>query len=168
MVSPATRCCGGMKVFVRRRFQGLVVQRKAEGMEKENHRGHRGHAKKANHREHGEKQTTEDTEVGKEGPETLVRTLGKVRLQGERRVRRARKKQTTARQGRNLTRRRKTTEDTEDTEKKTQRERAATNSPWIKPRLDGAAIDDGNAADAPSGPWASGVQPPADRGLPCT
>jgi len=33
-------------------------------------------------------------------------------------VRRARKKQTTARQGRNLTRRRKTTEDTEDTEKK--------------------------------------------------
>ena len=42
------------------------------------------------------------------------------------------------------------------------------NSPWIKPRLDGAAIDDGNAADERSGPWASGVQPPADRGLPCT
>ena len=41
-------------------------------------------------------------------------------------------------------------------------------SPWIKPRFGGAAIDDGNAADEPSGPWASGVQPPADRGLPCT
>ena len=44
----------------------------------------------------------------------------------------------------------------------------AINSPWIKPRLDGAAIDDGNAGDEPSGPWASGVQPPADRGLLCT
>jgi len=48
------------------------------------------------------------------------------------------------------------------------RERAWVISPWIKPRLDGAAIDDGNAADEPSGPWASGVQPPADRGLLCT
>ena len=43
-----------------------------------------------------------------------------------------------------------------------------TSSPWIKPGFGGAAIDDGNAADEPSGPWASGVQPPADRGLACT
>ena len=60
---------------------------------------------KANHREHGEKQTTEDTEnteIGKEGADTLGRTLGKVRLQGGRWVERARKKQTT--------------ENTEDTE----------------------------------------------------
>ena len=41
-------------------------------------------------------------------------------------------------------------------------------SPWIKARRDGAPMDGGNAADEPSGPWASGVQPPADRGLPCT
>ena len=42
------------------------------------------------------------------------------------------------------------------------------NSPWIKARRDGAPMDGGNAADEPSGPWASGVQPPADRGLACT
>jgi len=78
---------------------------------------------KANHREHGEhkeKQTTEDTEVGKDGTETLGRTLGKVRLQRERWVGRARRRQTT--------------EDTEDTEKnkprRTQRGRAATKQAW--------------------------------------
>jgi len=93
--------------------------------EKENHRGHRGHAKKANHREHGEKQATEDTEVGKEGTETLVRTLGKVRLQGERWVRRARKKQTTENTGKENHRGHRG-----HGENKTQRERAATKQAW--------------------------------------
>ena len=73
----------------------------AEGTEKANHRGHGGH---------GEKQTTEGTEVGREGAERLVRTLGKVRLQGGQWVGRARKKQTT--------------EDTENTEKKSKPQRA--------------------------------------------
>ena len=95
----------------RRRFQGLAVQRKAEGTEKENHRGHRGHGGHGGHRE---KQTTE---VGKEGTETLGRTLGKVRLQGERWVRRARKKQTTENTEKNKPRR-------------TQRGRAATKQAW--------------------------------------
>jgi len=77
----------------KKRIYGLVVERRAEGTEKANHRGHREKqtknkprrarkkqttentedTEKANHREHGghrEKQTTEnteDTEVGREG-----------------------------------------------------------------------------------------------------